>query len=71
MIEVPISAVTGKPWDESQACSSGYTCSNCGQWVANNIYHYCNYNPQPAYWYIDRSQEIVDLLKQILEAVKN
>uniref|UniRef100_A0A6M3L054 Uncharacterized protein n=1 Tax=viral metagenome TaxID=1070528 RepID=A0A6M3L054_9ZZZZ len=56
----------------TQAGSDGYTCSNCGQWVWNNQYHYCGGygSPQYTYYWTDRSQEIIDLLKEILEQLK-
>ena len=49
--------------------SNGYTCPKCGRWVWNNQYHYCggNYYPQYNYYWSDRSQEIIDLLKEIKE----
>ena len=54
---------------QTQSCSFGWTCPNCGQWVPNNTYHYCN--RYPGYYVVDRSQEIIDLLREILAELKS
>lgn len=47
----------------------GYNCPHCGQWVPDGTYHCCcNYN-SPIYW--DRQQEIINLLYQILDELRN
>jgi len=42
---------------------SGYTCPVCGYWCDNGTVHICNTLP-----YLEgQMQEIIDLLKQIIE----
>ena len=58
----------------TSAGSNGYTCTKCGMWVWNNAYHVCIGPPMPQYYWpqyyvSDRSQEIIDLLKEILAAL--
>jgi len=45
----------------------GYTCPKCGKRVDPNYYHVCVGYPQYDYYWTDRSQEIIDLLKEIKE----
>jgi len=60
-------------YEEVVTGSNGYTCPKCGIWVWNYQYHGCGgyYYPQYAYYWSDRSQEIIDLLKEIKEILEH
>jgi len=63
----------GTGYEEVVSGSNGYTCSRCGMWVWNYMFHVC-YGyccPQYGYYWTDRSQEIIDLLKEIKELLGN
>ena len=59
---------------QAQTCSEGWTCNVCGRWVLYGEFHLCSNYPRypqyPQYNTTDRSQEIIDLLKEILDELR-
>uniref|UniRef100_A0A6H1ZV37 Uncharacterized protein n=1 Tax=viral metagenome TaxID=1070528 RepID=A0A6H1ZV37_9ZZZZ len=47
----------------STSAGNYYICTNCGMWVSSDSVHYCT---DPTDRTTDRTQEIIDLLKQII-----
>jgi len=59
-------------YEEVVSSSNGYVCPKCGMWIWNNQYHSCGCcYPQYIYYWSDRSQEIIDLLKEIKELLEH
>jgi len=60
-------------YEEVVSGSNGYACPKCGMWIWDNRYRYCGsyYYPQYTYSWSDRSQEIIDLLKEIKELLEH
>lgn len=51
-----------------QSNTGGYTCPQCGQWVATNSWHYCTPKDPPNYIYV--LERIAIALERLIELLK-